>query len=239
MSISWGSREDSWTAQARHALDAAFVDAAAPGVTVCVAAGDNGSSDGAPGGRSHVDFPASSPHALACGGTRLRLGADGSVAAETVLGRAGQQRRHRRRRQRRLPAAPLAGRRRRAGTAGGGTGRGVPDVAGDADPASGYEVLVDGQRSVIGGTSAVALLWAGLVARLVQALGRPLGLLQPALYAGAAPGALPAGLRDITTGTNGAFSAHLGWDACTGLGVPDGEALLARLRAARPASPPP
>ena len=117
--------------------------------------------------------------------------------------------------------------------AGGGSavGRGVPDVAGDADPATGYQVLVDGKQAVIGGTSAVAPLWAALVCRLAEAAGQRFGLLQPLLYAGVSPGATTAGFRDITNGNNGAYAAGPGWDACTGLGVPDGTALLASLLA--------
>jgi kumamolisin len=99
-------------------------------------------------------------------------------------------------------------------------------VAAVADPETGYAVRVDGHDTVIGGTSAVAPLWAALVARLVQATGAPLGLSQTALYADAVKGRSPAGFRDITSGENGAYSATAGWDACTGLGVPDGEALL-------------
>ena len=68
ISISWGQSEDAWTAQGRTALDGAIADACALGITVCVASGDNGSSDGASDGSVHCDFPASSPHALACGG---------------------------------------------------------------------------------------------------------------------------------------------------------------------------
>ena len=115
---------------------------------------------------------------------------------------------------------------------GGKPGRGVPDVAAVADPQTGYQVVVDGQASVIGGTSAVAPLWAGLVCRLAQATGAPLGLLQPAIYAGAAAGQAAPGFRDITQGSNGAYSAAPGWDACTGLGVPDGPALLEVVRGA-------
>lgn len=111
----------------------------------------------------------------------------------------------------------------------GKPGRGVPDVAGNADPATGYQVLVDGQQSVIGGTSAVAPLWAALTARLVQSLGKPLGLMQQALYAGVQPGQPVVGLRDITSGNNGGYHAGAGWDACSGLGVPIGAALLTRL----------
>jgi kumamolisin len=106
----------------------------------------------------------------------------------------------------------------------------VPDVAGDADPSTGYQVRVDGTDVVYGGTSAVAPLWAALVCRLAQALGRRPGFLPPLLYGGTTAGRPAPGFRDITSGSNGAYTARPGWDACTGLGVPDGEALLARLR---------
>jgi kumamolisin len=230
VSISWGGAESSWTAQSMTALDEAIADGATLGVTVCVAAGDSGSSDGTSGGQPEVDFPASSPHSLGCGGTSLQADVStGQVTSETVWNdssgatgggvsvqfplpawqaTAG------------VPAAPT-----------GGTGRGVPDVAGNADPDTGYQVYVDGQQQVVGGTSAVAPLWAALTCRLVQALGKPLGLAQTALYQGVEPGVPVAGLRDITQGNNGAYSAGPGWDACTGLGVPEGSALLTRLSA--------
>ena len=99
------------------------------------------------------------------------------------------------------------------------TMRGVPDIAGDADPQSGYDVRVDGQETVIGGTSAVAPLWAGLIARINALQGTQAGLINPTLYAN------PTALNDITTGNNGAFSAAPGWDACTGLGSPIGNAI--------------
>jgi len=205
---------------------------------VCVASGDNGSSDAQTDGAVHVDFPASSPHALGCGGTSLRLSATGTPTAETVwndgAGRGatggGVSDAFA------LPAWQSgAGVPPRAGSGGtGGTGRGVPDVAGDADPATGYQVLVDGKAMVIGGTSAVAPLWAALVCRLSQGLGRHLGLLQPAIYADAAAGTTPPGFRDITIGSNGFYTAGPGWDACTGLGVPAGQQLLDRLRSGWP-----
>jgi kumamolisin len=231
MSISWGQSEDQWTAQSRTAMDAAIADAVLLGVTVMAAAGDNGSTDNQTADAPHVDFPASSPHVLACGGTTLQLGANDAVATETVWNDGSS-----------------------GGATGGGVsdafpvpdwqaasgvparsgsdaaGRGVPDVAGDADPQTGYAIVVDGSSIVIGGTSAVAPLWAGIVSRLAQALGRPLGLLQPSIYAGASAGVSPPGFRDITSGTNGAYRAAAGWDACTGLGVPDGAALLAVLQ---------
>lgn len=232
ISISWGQSEDEWTAQARRAMDSAFADAAALGVTVTAAAGDDGSTDRAADNLVHCDFPASSPHALACGGTSLKAsGTDGAVSSETVWnngsgrGATGGGV---------SDAFPRPVWQQHAGVpvrADGGGGRGVPDVSGDADPQTGYAVLIDGTKSVIGGTSAVAPLWAALAARLAQALGAPLGLLQPKLYRGVAPGVMQPGFRDVTQGNNGQYQAGPGWDACTGLGVPDGEALLAVLRA--------
>lgn len=228
VSISWGSAESTWSGAAMQQMEQAFVAAAAMGVTVTVAAGDNGSSDGVNDGLAHVDFPASAPHALACGGTHLEAGG-GAIQAETVWddgpggGATGggvsavfpvptyQQGAH---------VPPSA-------NPGGGAGRGVPDVCGDADPATGYVVRVDGQTMVIGGTSAVAPLWAGLVALLNQSLGRPVGFLHPVLYSAGVSGTL----HDITAGSNGAYSARPGWDACTGLGSPDGAKLLAALAA--------
>lgn len=230
VSISWGQSEDSWTAQARSALDQSIADAAALGVTVCAAAGDNGSSDGQTDGRPHADFPAASPHVLACGGTSLRGDASaGVITSETTWndgpghGATGGGV---------SDTFPLPSWQATAGVPsrpGGGSGRGVPDVAGNADPATGYQVLVDGQRTVVGGTSAVAPLWAALICRLAQATGKSFGLIQTLLYAGVAPGGPAAGFRDITAGGNGSYSAAAGWDACTGLGSPDGAALLARV----------
>ena len=229
ISISWGQGENQWTEQARTAMDQAFVDAAALGITVTAAAGDDGSNDRETDGAAHVDFPASSPHVLACGGTSLKADPrTGQVHSETVWNNGSGK-----------------------GATGGGfstafarpswqdavlgsaagsgvdpnTGRGVPDVAGDADPRTGYQVLIDGSSSVIGGTSAVAPLWAALVARLAQANGAKFGLIQPRLYAAAAPATVAPGFRDVTQGNNGAFAAGPGWDACTGLGVPVGSRL--------------
>ncbi len=229
VSISWGQSEDAWTAQARTALDQAFIDAAALGVSVCVASGDNGSSDGATDGAVHVDFPASSPHALACGGTTVQLDAANTPVRETVWNDGAGRGATGGGVSDTFPLPSWQGSVGVPNRAGGGTGRGVPDVAGDADPATGYQVLVDGRRLVIGGTSAVAPLWAALVCRLSQGMGRRLGLLQPALYAHAGVSVTPAGFRDVTTGSNGAYTAGPGWDPCTGLGAPDGQALLTAL----------
>lgn len=226
LSISWGGPENSWTEQARDALNSAFQDAATMGVTVLAASGDQGATDGSSNGALTVDFPASSPYVVGCGGTKLTL-AGGKISGEQVWNELSQN----------------------EGATGGGVseafaipgfqssagvpvapngfkGRGVPDVAGDADPATGFSVLVDGSSTVIGGTSAVAPLWAGLLARINQRLGKPVGYLNPLLYEASSSETF----HDITAGNNDGYSAGPGWDACTGLGTPDGSALLSALK---------
>jgi kumamolisin len=221
ISISWGGPESTWTAQAMTAMDSAFQAAATMGITVCSASGDNGSSDVAGGSGDHVDFPASSSFALACGGTNLRAtqsaieserawndgpggGATGGGISTFFALPAWQHGLSARSAQ--GAAIPLAM-------------RGVPDVAGDADPQTGYAVRVDGTDTVYGGTSAVAPLWAALIARINAIKGKPAGFLTPQLYAN------PNALRDVTEGNNGDFAAGPGWDACTGLGSPIGKSL--------------
>ncbi len=224
ISISWGGPESSWTSQSMTALDQALQAAAAMGVTVCIASGDDGSSDGASDGGDHVDFPASSPFALACGGTSLQASAT-AITSEVVWNDAGGgssgggvssffT----------LPTWQTGLNAKRAdGTSSALAKRGVPDVCGDADPETGYRVRVDGQDTVYGGTSAVAPLWAGLLARINQAKGKPVGFINPLLYK------TSAAMRDITTGNNGDFAASAGWDACTGLGSPKGSAVAKAL----------
>ncbi|MHB8304174.1 MAG: S53 family peptidase [Acidobacteriaceae bacterium] len=225
ISISWGGPESNWTQQAMTAMDNACQSAAALGVTITVASGDNGSTDGVSDGANHVDFPASSPHVLACGGTEIFTSGT-TITSEVVWddlaaggGATGGG----------VSAVfPLPTWQQNAnvpGATNGGTGRGVPDVAGDAAPSTGYQIQVDGQSEVVGGTSAVAPLWAGLIALMNQHLGAPVGFLNPKIY----PLLGSAGFHDITQGNNGAYSAGPGWDACTGLGSPDGNSLLSEL----------
>jgi kumamolisin len=235
ISISWGGPEDPDSAQQfLDGLNEAIRDATAMGVTVCIASGDSGSADMAQNwdGRPHADFPASSPFALGCGGTKLAA-ANRSVEDEVVWNEGPQ-----------------------GGAGGGGvsiyfsqppyqsgaevpqspanaTGRGVPDVAGDADPESGYQILLNGKMTIIGGTSAVAPLMAGLLALINEAttkkFGKTVGLINPLIYAANAKSAF----RDITQGNNdlygtlhGLYEAAVGWDPCSGLGVPIGTNLL-------------
>lgn len=238
ISISWGAAETNWSSQAKQAMDQAFQDAAALGVTVCCSAGDHGSSDIEPGsGWSednllHVDFPCSSPYALACGGTRLE-GKGNTITSEVVWNNndgwatgGGVSEFFD------LPSWQTNANVPPSANPGGHIGRGVPDVAGDADSTTGYQILVDGQQGVFGGTSAVAPLWAGLIALFNQKLGKSVGYLNPVIYS--LPGTAEA-FHDIVSGgnnindVNGPYQADIGWDACTGLGSPDGTKLLSAL----------
>lgn len=210
ISISWGGPESSWTAQAMQAMDEAFAEAVAIGLPICVASGDGGASDGVTDGSLHVDFPASSPNAIGCGGTSLTV-ANGTPD-ETAWSDSGGGF---------STTFPTPSWQSSATGSFNQSGRGVPDVSGDADPQTGYNVVVDGSSFVIGGTSAVAPLWAALIACCQQASGLHLTDLASRLYSA------NAGFRDITQGDNGGYSAGAGWDPCTGLGVPEGSALLA------------
>ncbi len=237
-SISYGNPETSsdstnintrgslWTHGAIGQTDLAFQVAASKGLTIFAASGDSGSPDNDPDGLAHSDYPSSSAFVTGVGGTSLIASATG-IVQETVWndgpGSAGgggvsalfslpdyQQNAN-------VPASVNPGHH---------IGRGVPDVSGVADPATGI-IVVDttGTQQVIGGTSAAAPLWAALAARINQGLGHKVGFLNPLLYANAASG----GLRDITQGNNGSYRAAPGWDACTGLGTPDGARLLQSL----------
>ncbi|WP_027007702.1 S53 family peptidase [Conexibacter woesei] len=231
-SISWGSAEENWTPQAVTAMNQAFADAGFVGMTVTAAAGDDGARDGSTDGTAQADFPASSPLVLGCGGTRL-LADGGRISGETVWNDGpdsatggGVSERFA------VPTWQTAARVDRNANPPGKPGRGVPDVAGVGDPETGYRIRVDGRDAVFGGTSAVAPLWAGLIALYDDALRTRLGFLNPAFYRWGLAG---QGFHDITQGNNivpGApgYTARAGWDACTGLGSPDGQALLARLR---------
>ena len=224
LSISWGSAESDWTAQAVTAMGQAFQDATQLGVTICAASGDGLATDGVKDGKAHVDFPASHPIVLGCGGTRITA-ASSAITEEVVWNSNGggtgggvsimfplpnyQAHAH-------VPAL--------GGKSGG---RGVPDIAGNADPDSGYRIVTGGTVGIIGGTSAVAPLWAGIVAAINAARTKPLGQIHALLYDD------PHALRDIVSGDNKVgsvgFTARKGWDACTGLGSPVGATLRTTL----------
>ncbi len=234
ISISWGSAESTWTQQSVQSMNSTLQDASTVGVSVFVAAGDSLSTDGVSDGKAHVDFPASSPWAAGCGGTAISV--SGSAITSEVVWNDGssgtgggisdlfpvpsfQQSAS-------LPPSVNDGQKR----------RGVPDVAADASPETGYRLIVSGKSQVVGGTSAVAPLWAGLTALINQGVGKPIGFCLPFLYEN------PSLLRPITSGNNipsGSsigYKAGPGWNACAGLGVPNGQALFAAFTSANKSS---
>ena len=245
LSISWGYAEDvsAWTAAAVTQVNESLQEAALMGITICVAAGDDGSSDGITDGHAHVDFPCASPFVLAVGGTLLRTGAKGSERAWKdgdglradnggSTGGGVSARLARPAWQSGLDIAPV--------NPGQMAGRIVPDVAANASANTGYFVVAGGQQEISGGTSAATPLWAALVARMNQQLaasGKRVGYLTPLLYGAAGAGAGPlgkAGCNDIHTGDNitahvGGFKSTAGFDAVTGWGSPKGKDLLAAL----------
>jgi len=213
ISISWGASEDQWYNSELAIMNSAFQNAVNAGVSVFAASGDNGASDGSVG--LNVDYPASSPYITGCGGTTLTTSGT-NYLNEVVWSNSSN-----------------------SATGGGvskkfqipqyqigfltGTKRGVPDVAGVADPNTGIIVPVDGSNYIVGGTSAVAPLWAGVTAVLNQRLGRNLGFLNPAIYplfSGHINDSVKP-FHDIVSGNNSGYSARVGWDNCTGCGSPN------------------
>jgi kumamolisin len=221
ISISWGAPETYWSNSQKTLFNNLFQTAISKGITVCVASGDAGSSDGTYG--LNADFPGSSPNVLSCGGTKcITSPTTHTILSETVWNDA-------------------------YGATGGGfssyfarpnyqplnstssSRRGVPDVAGDADPVTGIKVVTDGQNIVVGGTSAVAPLWAGIIAVANQKLNKRLGFVNPSLYSSLTFNGTNKPFHDITSGNNGYYSAKAGWDACTGLGSPNVQNLISYL----------
>ena len=243
VSISWGWDENQkfqnsilWTPAAISHIGDSFLAAAHLGITVCVSTGDDGSEAQIRDGRAHVNYPASDPNVLAVGGTTLhrKHGAKPAIASEVVWNDG-------------------------PGSGGGGgisdyidrpswqngivppsinptsfAGRGIPDVAANADPKTGYLTCSGGTFGVVGGTSASAPLWAALIALCNQQLKARVGNFNALLYSTMGPNNV---LHDITKGNNdtdgmlgGAFQAKAGWDPCTGWGTPDGQKLLTALK---------
>ncbi len=228
ISISWGMNEEGWTKQAIDGMSQAFKKAMLKGISVFAASGDDGARDNASGNRFLVDYPASDPMVTGAGGTRLTVDGSGKRSAEVVWNN------------------------NRANDAGGGgisqvfppqdfqakvgvprhaqtgeAGRGVPDVAGNADPVTGYRIRVAGSETLTGGTSAVSPLYSALMLRVNGALDKPFGKpLNPWLYERANSGIF----NDISVGDNSGYKATPGWDATTGLGSIDGTKLLNAIR---------
>ena len=244
ISISWGGSESWWIGDDDpvrskiHAVDAALMAARDADITICCSSGDWGAvgAIATVDGFSRVNFPASSPHALACGGTQLRF-ADGGTADEAVWNATvfGSPRASgggmsglfaKPPYQHTLPSHSSDHAWLDAGVAAGFDGRWLPDVAGHASRTPGYAITIGGRPFVADGTSAVCPLWAALLARISEVIGRRVGWINERLYQ-----ASGAGCGDVTVGDNtlpGAtpsFSATPGWDACTGWGSPRGTEL--------------
>jgi kumamolisin len=246
LSVSWGWDENQpfngsailWSPAAIDHVNHSLLAIAQLGITVCVSTGDDGSEAQLKDGNAHVNFPATSPYVLAVGGTTLhaRQAKNGQLAVtETVWndgpgsGTGGGVSD--------ITAVPAwqEGKVPRSINPGSFAGRAIPDVAANADPATGYVVMSGGQLGVVGGTSASAPLWGSLITRINALIKGRVGNFNALLYNTLGPGGV---LRDITSGNNdtdglldGHFAAGPGWDACTGWGVPDGAKLLAALKA--------
>lgn len=226
ISMSWGGAENSYSALEAELVSDALQKAGDQGMTVLFSSGDYGSSDQQTDGKAHVNFPASSPWVLACGGTTVTA-QDGAVVSEKAWNNDPQPgatgggvsdlfELPEWQKSADTPASANDGQKRRA----------LPDLAAHADQNSGYRIYMDGAWLLSGGTSAVAPLLGGLLARINQLRGRPCGFLNPTLYAHPE---IRSSIREITEGNNGAYQAGPGYNACTGLGVPDGAKLLAAL----------
>jgi kumamolisin len=212
--ISWGSDEANWGATAAQQMENAATAATAAGMVVFGASGDNDSGDGGPT-PANVDVPSSCPHVVGCGGTNKtatqetvwndnpgQTNGEGTGGGYSTLFPVQTF-------QIGAPPAP-------AGTTAG-TGRMVPDVCADADPNTGYNIVVHGQPAVLGGTSAVAPLYAGLFA----SFGNKLGFVTPKLWQN------QGAFNDITVGGNGFYNAAVGPDPCSGIGSPIGASIAA------------
>jgi len=215
ISISWGMPENHWKKSEMIAFSELIQKATEKGINVCVASGDNGATDGEFHlffDKYHVDFPASSPYSLACGGTTLlcpNCNYTDNGTSELVWGTTYY-----------------------FSSEGGGGGyssvfdkpsyqvsskktkRGVPDVCGVADPNTGWIIYLDGQYQIIGGTSAVAPMWAAYLSLLSVKT-----FITPKLYS------CETGFHDIIKGDNHGYDAEKGWDPASGLGSPNGNVL--------------
>lgn len=243
LTISYGWPENegtgglTWSLAAIKAVNATFQEAAAMGVTVLVSAGDNGSDCGVGDKKAHVLYPGSDPYVTSCGGTSLSsvsgltfkedvwndgagLGITGGGISDIFCAPNFT-----------LPAWQMSA--NIPGSANDGhKGRGIPDIAGNADENSGYTLYMNGASiGAVGGTSATAPLYAALTALMNAGLGEPVGYLNPNLYA------VPYSYvyRDISDGISNAsggapgYTSGPGWDGCTGLGSVNGTALMTAL----------
>ncbi len=215
LSLGYGWPELLWSRAALKMIDQLFAAAALRGMTVCCATGNCGTAttiDGHP----HVNAPASSRFALACGATTLEPQANGETDEIAGAYSGGG-----------FSEYPLHAWQNEAASAAervdAACGRGIPDVVAQGD--AGFGILRAPSETSAGVTSIAAPLWAALIARLNERIGAPLGFCTPLLYAPECRRTF----RRIERGSNGTYRAHDGWNPCTGLGAPNGIALSERL----------
>jgi kumamolisin len=244
IATSWGTSEWRRSFIEVRAVLRALEKAREQGVTVCCASGDFGSRNDppnlglrdAPTGKTRVNWPASCPLALACGGSQLRL-EDGVRRDEVVWetdflgirratggGMSGRYTRPSWQQPREAPSEVWT----QSGL-NNFDGRWLPDVS--AHAARTYEVVVGGEKTLVDGTSIAAPLWAALLACISQKLNRKVGWINEKLYT--KPEKHAVAFNDVTSGTNAMpheiashFNAETGWDPCTGLGSPKGIGLV-------------
>jgi kumamolisin len=196
-------------------MERALMGAALRGITVCVASGD----------QPEVHYPASSPHVFACGGTSLRW-ADGQPVDERPWSSSGgglSRLFPRPKWQKEIQPPPAKG--------GGRAGRAVPDFSAHADPTNGYRIFVDGRWALLGGTTASAALWAGLIALLNEAVGRPHALIHEDLYKYFGPAGVLRNIPAVEAGGGRASDKpESGWTPVAGWGSPDGDRLVTSIR---------
>jgi hypothetical protein len=212
--IAWGAPESNWNKQFRDRMERALTGAALRGVTVCV-----------PSGGPEVNYPGSSPHVFACGGTSLKV-SNGQFVGETPWGSGGGGVSRVFARPKWQEGIPLP-----AASGGGRARRAVPDLSAHADPMNGYRIFVGGNWTPVGGLTASAALWVGLIALLNEAVGRPHALNHEDLYRYFGPAGV---LRHVPTAEAGGDGAGdgpgPGWTPGAGWGSPDGDRLVTAIR---------
>jgi len=237
ISTSWGIAETFASGSFLQSENLIFMQMAAQGQALFAASGDNGAYDN--GSTLSVDDPSSQPFVVGVGGTHLNLDGSGNYVSETTWSSGNGP-----------------------GQGGGGgissvwsipswqvgvansnnfgstTMRNVPDVALDADPATGYAIYFNGQWLVFGGTSSAAPIWAGLAALVNQQrannLQGVLGFPNPLIYQGGFSSNYHSLIHDVTSGTNGFYPAVAGYDLATGWGSPIAGALITYLASQNP-----
>ena len=218
ISTSWGQDEAAETASNRTALNTDFQEAAAQGQSIYAASGDSGSDDAGNGGTS-VDFPASDPYVTGAGGTTLKLTSANAWSSEKAWSDSGGG------------VSSYFDTPSFQTSVNSGTYRSVPDVAADADPNTGWAIYTEGSWAEYGGTSAAAPNWAAFTAIYddeAKAVSKPsLGFANASIYALAESSNYKSAFHDITSGSNGAYSAGTGYDKVTGWGSYNGANFLA------------